>query len=60
MLKNRFKKLRQSVDKPIKKVKQDGLFSKIPLLNSSNWEKVIDFTILQKSGVDLNEVLKRL
>ena len=33
---------------------------RITPLNEGAWEEVIDFTKIQKSGVDINDLLKRL
>jgi len=63
------KELRENVDKFAKKVqkgdefiimrKSTPLFKISPLANDA-WEEVIDFTKIQKGGVDIDELLTRL
>lgn len=69
MTKVGLKELRQNIDKYAKKVragqsfivmrKNEELF-KITPLNEGKWEEVIDFTKIQKGGVDIDDLLKRL
>ncbi len=39
--------------------KSQPLFRIVPL-NDGLWEEVVDFTKIQKGGVDINEILSRL
>ena len=39
--------------------KSQPLFRIVPL-NDELWEEVVDFTKIQKGGVDINEILSRL
>ena len=69
MTKVGLKELRQNINKYAKKARQgesiiimrknEALF-KIAPLNEGKWEEVIDFTQLQKGGVDIDDLLKRL
>lgn len=63
------KELRENIDVYINKVKHgetitiyrrsDPLFKISPVENDA-WEEVIDFTKLQRGGVDINDLLSRL
>ncbi|MBI5254577.1 type II toxin-antitoxin system Phd/YefM family antitoxin [Candidatus Falkowbacteria bacterium] len=63
------KEFRQNLDSYYQKVKDgesiivtrrtEDLF-KISPINTGAWEEVIDFTKLQRGGVNINDLLKRL
>jgi prevent-host-death family protein len=36
------------------------LFKIVPVENEDMWEKVADFTTIQKGGVDIHDILSRL
>jgi prevent-host-death family protein len=36
------------------------VFRIVPVKNSEEWEAAVDFTLIQKGGVDIEEVLQRL
>jgi antitoxin (DNA-binding transcriptional repressor) of toxin-antitoxin stability system len=69
MTKVGLKELRQNVDKYLALVKKgeelivtrkSELLFKISPLENDPWEEVIDFTKIQKGGVNIDDILERL
>jgi prevent-host-death family protein len=65
----KLKELRQDLEKYYKRVREGESFVvmrrseplfKICPVNDGAWEEVIDLTKIQKGGVNINEILKRL